>query len=136
MARPQFMLLLSLLLAASPVQGLSPLRRPYMASPPIIGGSGTDAMFRKGSSSSRSTTNTAEVAVPVPVVVCRDIPSWADLPSKPNFRNMDLSLRAEIWIGRLAMGGAIGLVATELGTGESFVNQFLDLLFAHGAGMP
>lgn len=69
--------------------------------------------------SSSSTVGANEVASSY-----RDLPNWAQLPSKPDFKNMDLSLRAEIWIGRLAMAGAIGLVATELGTGQSFIDQF------------
>ena len=60
----------------------------------------------------------------------RDLPAWANLPSKPDFDDMTGMLKAEIWVGRLAMLGAAGLIARELGTGESFADQFMDVLSA------
>jgi len=108
-----------LLLKASPGQGLSPSRKPFMSTPQTISGS------------SVVSSSTAAGANDVPSY--RDLPPWAQLPSKPDFKNMDLSLRAEIWIGRLAMAGAIGLVVTELGTGESFIDQFN--LLVNGAAL-
>jgi len=41
---------------------------------------------------------------------------------------MDASLTTEIWVGRLAMVGAAGLIAKEIGTGESFADQVMVLL--------
>ena len=126
--------LLFLLLLAVPAKGFVPLHRVSLStlpSPLRNSGSGTGVIL-SGSFIADTTTSTSATAprttaqAPVP----RDIPSWAYLPSKPDFSNMDLPLQTEIWIGRLAMVGAIGLVATEVLTGASFADQIVDLLVA------
>lgn len=61
------------------------------------------------------------------------VPTWTDLPSKEtDTLQKDLD-EAEIGIGRIAMVGAIGILARELMTGESILEQFIDTVqtFAH-----
>jgi len=112
LARLALLLLLTVLVLPT-VSALSPARKPFVSTP----------TFSSSLGSSTVASTPSEVS-------SREVPAWAQLPSKPDFHNMDLSLRAEIWIGRLAMAGAIGLAVTELGTGESFADQFMDLVAA------
>ena len=117
-----------------------PVRRLGMSSTPLPrsdSGSGTGVAL-SGSFTAGTTTSATVPTTTARSPTSRDIPSWAYLPSKPDFRKMDLPLQTEIWIGRLAMVGAIGLVVTELSTGTSFADQFLDLLLVapvDGAGV-
>ena len=128
-------LLWLLLLLAVPAKGLMPPHRPSMSTlPSPLRDSGSRTGVILSGSFIADTTTASSATAPRTTAgapVARDIPSWAYLPSKPDFGNMDLPLQTEIWIGRLAMVGAMGLVATEVLTGASFADQILDLLVAH-----
>lgn len=57
------------------------------------------------------------------------LPAWVHLPaSKQDNVELKELQRVELMIGRLAMFGAIGLIGKELVTGQSFAEQFLDLV--------
>ena len=89
---------------------------------------GPSTTGRLGTDRGSSTPSYSSVSSSPETTTGRDLPSWKNLPSKPDFDNMDASLTTEIWVGRLAMVGAAGLIAKEIGTGESFADQVMVLL--------